>query len=657
MVIPSFPYADSLCSRPPCATNHGVENATVYAPDLPRGFPWLNTPRPLTLRELRGRLVMIHFWTYSSIESVQMLTLLRSFEWRHRNDPIVVIGVHSARFDAERDVDRVEDAVRRHDVRHPVVVDSDLQLWRAYGVQQWPSLVIVRPDSTMSVISPGEPSTEALERFVQEELRRGRDKGQLTEVPLQYLSEQATPMGPLSFPTRAAVARDGQLAISDTGNHRVLVFDSNGLLSHVIGGGEGGHRDGSLTDARFEAPHGVVFDAAGRLLFIADPGNHTVRRVDLDAQRVSTLSGTGALGEAPLRAKYRGAGATTALRSPTGLTLDGQQLFVTLAGSHQLATIDARTGETAWLAGTSEMTLTDGAYDVAAFAQPTGLALKGRTLFVADSDSSAIRRLELDKGTVETVVGSSTFDFGYEDGPKRKALLQRCLDVAVSPDGHSLLVADTLNGKLRQVSIASGETSTVPLTAANAALCEPSGIAMHPGRGTALLVDTSHHRLLEVSLDGRSVRAFALGGIPDSTRSASDDAASAQIWLAPLQPQPISLRDGDSVLLVRIASSEGVKLAADGVLQATAEVTRKGEVLSLKAEKLSASISAPLTVPLRVARTHVGMDAELLLRLELPLASDMPRASLKALVRVPLRLGEGGAAEAPVDVSLDRLPR
>jgi sugar lactone lactonase YvrE/thiol-disulfide isomerase/thioredoxin len=629
-----------------------VENATLYAPDLPRGFPWINTPRPLTLRELRGRLVLVHFWCSSSVECTQMLPMLRAFEERHRNDPVVVIGVHSARLDGEREIERVEDAVRRHDIRHPVLVDSDLQVWRAYGVEQWPTIAVVRPDSTLATVAPGEPSVEALERFLREELRRGRDKAQLTEVPLQYLAEPAPPCGPLSFPGGVAVSRHGRVAVSDTANHRVLVFDAAGDLALIAGSGDDGHVDGAVGEARLSEPKGLAFDGDGRVLFVADPGNHTVRRIDLDAGRVTTLAGTGALGEAALRPRQRYAGAATALRSPTGVALGDGSLFISLAGSHQVATVDARSGELALLAGTGEVSCVDGGIDAATFGQPTGLSLSGRSLFVADAENSAVRRVDLDLGAVDTIVGSGAFDFGYEDGPRSRALLQRCLDVAALPDGNTLLVADAYNGRLRLVSIETGDTTTLPTASGDLGLRDPGALCIHPTRGTALVVDTAHHRIIEVGLDGKSARVVELGPVPDVPRGLP--AGAPPVWLAASLAHPISLRDGDTTIAVRVRAADGCALAADGITTGTAEVTRRGELLALRSERLTAASSAPLTLAVRVARTTAPTDAEILLSLELPLAPGGPRASLRALVRLPLRLGEGGGSEPRVDVPLRR---
>jgi thiol-disulfide isomerase/thioredoxin len=491
-----------------------VENATLYAPDLPRGFPWINTPRPLTLRELRGRLVLVHFWCSSSVECTQMLPMLRAFEERHRNDPVVVIGVHSARLDGEREIERVEDAVRRHDIRHPVLVDSDLQVWRAYGVEQWPTIAVVRPDSTLATVAPGEPSVEALERFLREELRRGRDKAQLTEVPLQYLAEPAPPCGPLSFPGGVAVSRHGRVAVSDTANHRVLVFDAAGDLALIAGSGDDGHVDGAVGEARLSEPKGLAFDGDGRVLFVADPGNHTVRRIDLDAGRVTTLAGTGALGEAALRPRQRYAGAATALRSPTGVALGDGSLFISLAGSHQVATVDARSGELALLAGTGEVSCVDGGIDAATFGQPTGLSLSGRSLFVADAENSAVRRVDLDLGAVDTIVGSGAFDFGYEDGPRSRALLQRCLDVAALPDGNTLLVADAYNGRLRRRATPPPSrrrrvtwASVIPAPCASTPPAAPPSWSTRPTTGSSRSGSTARARGWSSSARCRTCRA------------------------------------------------------------------------------------------------------------------------------------------------------
>ncbi|MFI5183495.1 MAG: thioredoxin-like domain-containing protein [Vicinamibacteria bacterium] len=109
--------------------------ARIRAPEFPEGFDWIGTPRPLRLAELRGHVVILDFWTYCCINCMHVLPVLAALEERRRSEPVVVIGVHSAKFDAEGDLARIREAMARHGVRHPVIVDRGHKVWDSYAIR------------------------------------------------------------------------------------------------------------------------------------------------------------------------------------------------------------------------------------------------------------------------------------------------------------------------------------------------------------------------------------------------------------------------------------------------------------------------------------------------------------------------------------------
>src|SRR5690349_4125857 len=119
------------------------------------------------MRELRGCVVLLDFWTYCCINCMHVLPVLRAVEERFAADPVVVIGVHSGKFSAEQDPAHIREAIGRYDVAHPVVVDDRMAIWSRFTVRSWPTLVVVRPDGTIAAIAPGEPDVETLVAFVQ----------------------------------------------------------------------------------------------------------------------------------------------------------------------------------------------------------------------------------------------------------------------------------------------------------------------------------------------------------------------------------------------------------------------------------------------------------------------------------------------------------
>src|SRR5690349_7429213 len=118
-----------------------AEMESSYAPELEGGLGWLNTDKPLNIDELRGQVVIIHFWTYCCVHCMQVLPILRDIEKRRANEPIAIIGVHSAKFTEERELEHIREAMARYGVAHPVFVDRDMMNWEKYNVSSWPTLV------------------------------------------------------------------------------------------------------------------------------------------------------------------------------------------------------------------------------------------------------------------------------------------------------------------------------------------------------------------------------------------------------------------------------------------------------------------------------------------------------------------------------------
>lgn len=505
----------------------------IHAPDLPADAVWLNVDRPLTRADLRGRVVVLDFWTYACINCLHTLPELSLAEADLAGEPVVFIGVHSPKFPTEGDPDLVRAAVQRHGVTHPVVVDTGHATWSAYAVNAWPTLVFVRPDGTIAGQASGEPDRTDLVTAVRALLAEQPDRA--VGEPLPIRPEPARP-GALAFPGGLAVD-GGVLYVADTNHHQVVVADlATGAERARIGSGRPGLHDGTGAEVRFRTPHGLAVDGAGGLL-VADTGNHAVRRVDLTTGVVATLAGTGHRGHA----FDPGPARSTDLRSPWDVTpaADGE-VVVAMAGSHQLWVVQpARDGVPAVagiLAGSGREARVDGDHATAAFAQPSGLArldplgtpTADGALYVADSEISAIRRVA--DGLVMTVAGGDLFDFGLVDGPGDAARFQHPVGIAAHGDG--LLVADTLNHAIRSVDPVTGEVRTLlgdgtPFAAhladlerrpslpadlrGAAAFREPEAVAWDGRR--ILVADTGNHRV--VAVDPATGRAEVLLGAPE----------------------------------------------------------------------------------------------------------------------------------------------
>ena len=124
-------------------------------PDLAGGVDWINTAGPLELKELRGKFVLLDFWTFCCINCMHILPELKKLEEEFPKE-LVVIGVHSAKFENEEDSKNITEAVLRYEIKHPVVNDAKHAIWNRYGVQSWPTAILIDPEGKAVYARSGE---------------------------------------------------------------------------------------------------------------------------------------------------------------------------------------------------------------------------------------------------------------------------------------------------------------------------------------------------------------------------------------------------------------------------------------------------------------------------------------------------------------------
>ncbi len=583
----------------------------VRAPELIGRGGWINAKHDLSLDSLKGKVVLLDFWTFCCINCLHVLDELRSLEERFGDD-LVVIGVHSPKFEHERDHEALVRAVARYDVRHPVLDDPDRATWDQYGVRAWPTLVLVDPAGYAVAAVSGEGNAAALEKVIATMIEEHRAAGTLNETPVETFPP-AVDSGPLRFPGKVATGPDGLLAVADSGHNRVVVTRANEAgagadVLAVAGTGARGAKDGGFAGAEFVDPQGLLFLDA-RTLLVADTGNHRIRRLDLASETVETVAGTGA------RARSGATGGSakeTALNSPWDLELWDGMVVIAMAGPHQLWALDLEKEDIGVLAGSGMENLADGPVQMAAMAQPSGLSSDGGRLWVVDSETSSLRYLDR-SGRIFTAVGTGLFDFGYRDGPADDALFQHPLDVVTTPDGP--VICDTYNSALRRYDPWRGELTTL----AREDLSEPSGAAL---LGGALLVaDTNNHRLVYVEAGeaGGEVRPFEIRG------------------LSP--PAPIQAGEPDAVEI------GPVELAGEVELSATLPIP--------EGRKLDPSLGPPVQLSVRSDELFPGEDGGLLLTGdELPARTRLVLGGVEGSLDILLRVGtceEGPGAVCNLD--------
>jgi thiol-disulfide isomerase/thioredoxin len=505
------------------------------APDFPADRTWLNVAHPLSLaKDLKGKVVLLDFWTYCCINCMHVLPDLEHLEARYGDKGLAVVGVHSAKFENEKDTAQIREAIRRYGIHHPVVNDHDFAVWNAYGARSWPTFVLVAPDGRLVGGLSGEGNRPDLEALVVALLERYAGRIDATPLPLRPEADTRPP-GALAYPGKILVGPEGKrFYVADSNHNRIVETDAEARFLRAFGDGEPGLRDGPADRARFRRPQGMAIHAGA--LWVCDTENHAIRRVDIETGTVTTVAGTGQQGDhwALVKPGREGEahgpwpGRTTALNSPWDVEPVGDVLWIAMAGSHSLWTLDPATAALRHVAGDLTERRLDSEDPLrAAFAQPSGLTFDGTHLWVADSESSAIVRVD-PQGGVTTVAGGSAnpkdlFHFGDEDGRGRGRRFQHPLDVLFH-DGV-LYVADSYNHKVKTVDRASGTVRTLFGTGRSGAedgregarFAEPGGLAAF--EGVLLVADTNNHAVRGAVVQGDGpqvgeVKTVVLRGIP-----------------------------------------------------------------------------------------------------------------------------------------------
>ena len=539
----------------------------LRAPELRGTGSWINTGgRDLTLAELRGKIVLLDFWTFCCINCLHVLDELRPLEHKYR-DVMVAIGIHSPKFAHEAEQESVVAAVQRYEVEHPVLNDPSMHIWNQYAVRAWPTLAVIDPEGYVVAQLSGEGHAHALDVLIGELIDEHEAKGTLHRGDSPYIPPSVT-RSELAFPSKAVYLPDGRLVVSDSAHHSLKVFAGDDLTV-VVGTGERGWIDGDAQVAQFSEPNGIallpshVTRQVGFDLVVADTVNHLLRGVDSATWTTTTIAGTGQQwmqGQAD-----QGEATQTALSSPWDIAWFDDAVIIAMAGVHRLDRLDLRTGVLSRYAGTMNEGLVDGQLHNAWFAQTSGLAVSrdGFTLWLVDSETSALRRIH--NGIVTTEIGQGLFDFGHRDGDANLALLQHPLGVAVLPD-DSVVIADTYNGALRRFDPMTNTVSTLAT-----GLAEPSDvlISMDASADWAdpklVVVESAAHRLSAVrippetlTVDGESLRTART-----STAIRSGD-LRLEVMFTPPTGQKLDDRYGPATFLVVSASPAELLSAGAG---------------------------------------------------------------------------------------------
>ncbi|REK10974.1 MAG: hypothetical protein DWQ37_15905 [Planctomycetota bacterium] len=550
---------------------------------------WINTAGPIDLQRLRGKFVLLDFWTYCCINCMHILPELKKLEHAYPNE-IVVIGVHSAKFETEQDSENIREAVERYEIEHPVINDARHVIWDKFQVRSWPTLCVIDPEGYLVAYNSGEIDFETLDGFFKKVMPYYRENGLIKPSPPPPTGEQAGMQAPdtaLRYPGKVlADEKNDRLYIADSNHNRIVVAQLDGTLVETIGSGQIGADDGAYDKATFDHPQGMALGED--VLYVADTENHLLRSVDLKRKRVETIAGTGKQARPKMDEFMEGGGPKrragrplkTALNSPWALWLEGRELYIAMAGPHQIWRMSLSRPEIGPFAGNGREDIVDGphlpatpyAAGASSFAQPSGLASDGKVLYVADSEGSSIRAVPFDSSRpVYTVVGTAwapqgrLFLFGDVDGQGQRVRLQHALGV-VYHDGL-LYVADTYNNKIKIVDPARATSTTLAGTgepgaedSPQAEFDEPAGLTYAAGK--LYIADTNNHAIRTIDLDNdNQVATLEIKGL-EPPKAAEPDAkptfpGAEKVDLTAVELKPV---DGKVRLQVGLELPEGYKI-------------------------------------------------------------------------------------------------
>lgn len=518
-------YADEKVSVAPAAEPpQNPFPEAVMVPDgiLEGGTEWLNTSHPIDLKDLRGKIVVLDFWTYCCINCMHVLPDLKFLEEKYGNQ-LVVIGVHSAKFDNEKVSQNIRDAIVRYEIEHPVVNDSEMLIWRKFGTQAWPTLALVDPEGRYAGSQSGEGNRELFDTVIGKLIEYHRWKGTLDETPIVFQSEASKLQPtPLRYPGKVFADAAGQrLFITDSNHNRIVVTSMAGELQQIIGSGRNGRADGAFETAEFNRPQGTVL--VDNKLYVADTENHLIRVVDLDSKTVATLAGNGRQGQPG--GQVNGTLLETALNSPWSIAHTNGMLYIAMAGPHQVWAHQLGTTLIGVYAGSGREDVINGSLAKSAFAQPSEIVSdpNGKFLYLVDSEGSAIRKVPTNPagevttvaGTYELPRGQSLFAFGDVDAAGRNARFQHPLGIAIS--GEELFVADSYNHKLKIIDLEKRKSVTWAGTGKPGStvdpllLNEPGGLSIADGK--LFVADTNNHRILTIDIATKQSTVLTINGL------------------------------------------------------------------------------------------------------------------------------------------------
>ena len=443
--------------------------------------PILNTKKPIKVNDLKGKIVLLDFWTYGCVNCMQVIPDLKFLEEKYPKE-LVILGVHSAKFENEKGNFEIKKAVARYGIQHPVINDSKFVIWDAFGVDAWPTLVLIDPNGKVHSGYAGEGHRAELDKDIAGLVNQFKGKLSQSKIALEVSAHKMKYKFPSKIIEVKNFSSDGKTArdvyfLTDSSHHQIVGLEKNNQEFLRIGSGKEGFDDKSMA-----RPQGTAFKKG--ILYIADTANNALRSYDFKSGKLTTLAGDGKRGNL--------------WASPWDLEfISHDEVAIAMAGTHQLAAFNIATKATRVIAGSGEESMNDGPLPGNSLSQPSGLSKVGDKLYFVDAETSSLRVLE--KGVITTLIGKGLFDFGLVDGDVKTALMQHTTGVFATED--KVYLADSYNHAVRVYDVKTKKLSTLAR-----GLKEPNDVLISDG--FLWVVNTGAHEVVKVDLNTGKINSI-----------------------------------------------------------------------------------------------------------------------------------------------------
>ena len=594
---------------------HHIEQKTnsMQFTGFPDGLDWLNCSPLNFSKSLSGKIIVLDFWTYCCINCIHMIPILKQMKQKYKEAPVEFIGVHTPKFENEKDSQNVIEAIQRYNITHPVVNDPEFAMWKKFGVQCWPTFIVINPNGYPIYAVSGEGHEKELDGIIEAAILYYENKCLFNRNPI-HITPRLAPNKTLSYPGKIIFDQETQsLFISDSGHHRVLITDSKGNIDSIIGSGKAGYSNGDYSEASFHGPQGLCLYQ--NKLFVADTENHAIRCVDLSHKQVDNFLGDGTQGF-----DYQGGlrGEQQTISSPWDLLEIESNLLIAMSGTHQIWWASPNSSRAQVFSGSGKELHLDHADPLkSAWAQPSGLCVHKNTVFIADSESSSIRTIDLETGASKTLSGGdwneprNLFQFGDKNGDTTTALFQHPLAIIWWEQGQKLIIADTYNHQIKLLDpknntvsqwLGSAKTGLKDGVGTESLFSEPSGLAIDETHQILYVADTNNHAIRKVNLSTLQVETLAIKHKNQTKNTVSNEANVNTVFMKLENPITFSPHQ-ESIINIEFQFLDSVEIDPEASLW-NLTISPNSQVSQSTAQLSGQIYNSKLEIPINIIESN-----------------------------------------------------